>query len=180
MSHDPSLLDALSRRPQTTFQGNAYRATRAGLHPLLASTRGGRWAPPNGPEVLYTSLEREGALAEIAFHWGQLTPLPKRPVVVSTLALDTDKTLRLIRTDLVSLGVEEKHYASSNYSRTQEIGAAVAYLGCDGLIAPNARWPCENLVVFTEHVPFDRTFTVGATEAVRWIDWAQQHGMLPT
>jgi hypothetical protein len=26
--------------------------------------------------VLYTSLTREGALAEIAFYWSQLTPLP--------------------------------------------------------------------------------------------------------
>jgi hypothetical protein len=178
LSHDQALLDALSRRPQSTFSGNAYRATRARHDPLLASTRGGRWAPNNGPEILYTSLEREGALAEIAFHWSQLTPIPTQSVALHTLSVATDKTLRLIRSDLASLGVQEEHYETLNYSRTQEIGAAIAFLGCDGLIAPNARWRCENLMIFMENVPLDRDFAVSATEAVDWIDWAKGNNFL--
>ncbi len=178
MSHDPALLDALSRRPQVAYNGSVYRATRKDYDPLLASTRGGRWAPSNGPEVLYTSLEREGALAEITFHWTQLTPMPKRPVALHTLAVGTTKTLHLIRSDLASLRVREELYETIHYSRTQEIGAAVAFLGCDGLIAPNARWPCENLMVFMEHVPLDREFTVAATESLDWIDWARQNNPL--
>ncbi len=178
MSHDPTLLDALSRRPQSTFGGSAYRATRVKHDPLLASTRGGRWAPDNGPEILYTSLEREGALAEIAFHWSQLTPMPIQPVALHTLAVGTTKTLRLIRSDLASLGVKENLYETINYSRTQEIGAAIAFLGCDGLIAPNARWSCENLMIFMEHVPLDREFTVTATDSVDWIDWARKNNLL--
>ena len=35
--------------------------------------------------ILYTSLEREGALAEIAFHWSQLNPRPTKPVLVHRL-----------------------------------------------------------------------------------------------
>ena len=173
MSHDPALLDALSRRAQTTYRGRVYRATRVSYDPLIASTRAGRWAPNDGPAVLYTSMAREGALAEIAFHWGQLTPIPKRAVALHALAVGTTKTLRLIRADLASLGVRDDQYEAINYSRTQEIGAAIAFLGCDGLIAPNARWSCDNLMVFMEHVPLDREFAIEATETVNWIEWAQ-------
>jgi hypothetical protein len=128
--------------------------------------------------ILYTSLERNGAIAEIAFHWSQLTPLPQRPVAVHTLTVDTTNTLRLIRSDLTSLGVEDAQYESINYVRTQEIGAAIAFLGCDGLIAPNARWSCENLMIFMDNVPLDRTFTVTDTSETNWIEWARQHDRL--
>ncbi len=178
MRHDPALLDALRRRPQIAFAGNAFRATRAKQHPLLASTRGGRWAPNNGPEILYTSLEREGALAEITHHWGQLTPMPTQPVALHRLSVGTAKTLRLIRADLSSLGVQDDLYKTSNYARTQDIGAAVAFLGCDGLIAPNARWNCENLMIFTENVPEDRVYTVVETEFVDWIAWARGRSLI--
>ena len=68
MSHDAALVDALSRRSVTTFSGEVFRATIPGYDPLTASTRGGRWSTHGGPSVLYTSLERDGALAEIVFH----------------------------------------------------------------------------------------------------------------
>jgi hypothetical protein len=179
VGHDQALLDALSRRPTTVFSGNVYRAVIPGYDPLVPSTRGGRWSTHGGPSVLYTSSERDGALAEIAFHWGQLTPIPKRPVSLHTLGVETSKTLRLIRADFTSLGVADSEYDTINYQRTQEIGAAVAFLGCDGLIAPNARWPCDNLIVYTDNVPPDRTFTVIDGSNVDWIAWARQHGRLP-
>jgi hypothetical protein len=179
LSHDAALVDALSRRPVTTFSGSVFRATIPGYDPLLASTRGGRWSTHSGPSVLYTSLERDGALAEIAFHWSQLTPIPKRPVDIHTLTVETTKTLRLIRADLAALGVEDALYDAIGYERTQEIGAAVAFLGCDGLIAPNARWSCENLMIYMDYVPLDRVFTVVTTSSVNWIEWARQNGRLP-
>jgi hypothetical protein len=179
LSHDAALVEALSRRPITTFSGDVFRATIPGYDPLAASTRGGRWSPHGGPSVLYTSLQREGALAEIAFHWSQLTPIPKRPVALHTLAVETGRTLRLIRADLASLGVEDAGYETINYERTQKIGAAVAFLGYDGLVTPNARWPCENLMIYMDNVPLDRNFTVADTSSVNWIDWARQNGRLP-
>jgi hypothetical protein len=75
--------------------------------------------------------------------------------------------------------VEDARYETINYERTQEIGAAVAFLGCDGLIAPNARWPCENLMVYMDNVPLDRTFAVTSATSVNWIEWARQNGRLP-
>lgn len=179
MSHDAALLDALSRRPQITFSGTVYRATRLAHDPLIASTRGGRWSPYDGPAILYTSLELDGAIAEIAFHWSQLTPIPRRSVAVHTLTVSTSKTVQLIRSDLTSLGVDDANYLTINYDRTQEIGAAIAFLGCDGLIAPNARWPCENLMIYMDNVPLDRTFTVSDMRETNWIDWAHRHNRLP-
>lgn len=179
MSPDQTLLDALSRLPRLTFSGSAYRATRVTHDPRLPSTRSGRWAPDDGPAVLYTSLEREGALAEIAFHWGQLAPLPHRPVAVHTLSVQASKALRLIRADLDALGVVESEYAMANYERTQAIGVAVAVLGCDGLVAPNARWSCENLMLFPDNLPTAHKLSLTATETVDWLAWGRQNGLLP-
>jgi len=140
--HDPKLLDQLENRPTRPFQGAVFRALRGGLDPLTPSTRGGRWAPPGGISVLYTSLDREGAIAEVAFHWSQLTPWPAKPLDVHEIAAAAEKTLRLIEADLPALGVNPASYKAPKYRRTQEIGAVVEFLGCDGLIVPSARWNC--------------------------------------
>jgi RES domain-containing protein len=172
--HDPELLERLSAFPTASFDGEAFRATPMSLDPLTPSTRGGRWAPTGEVSVLYTSKEREGALAEIAFHWGQLTPLPSKPAALHRLRLTTRRTLRLIQTDLVSLGVDLGAYRSVNYVRTQVIGAAVAFLERDGLIIPSARWDCENLVLFTDNHDLGDRLEVAETEAVDWRAWARE------
>ncbi|HUB48953.1 MAG TPA: RES family NAD+ phosphorylase [Acetobacteraceae bacterium] len=149
MIHDPELTDRLAQFASETFSGVVFRATRANLDPLAFSHRAGRWMPENGTAaVLYTSVEREGALAEIAFHWSQLTPVPTKPVSLHRLEIQTHKTLRLLRGELGQLDVDLDRFGDMFYGRTQEIGAAVAFLGHDGLIAPSARWSCDNLMVF--------------------------------
>ena len=178
MIHDHVLIDRLSTLPTVAFDGEVYRATRRNLDPTTPSTAGGRWAPPDGPAVLYTSLERAGALAEITFHWGQFNPLPTKPALVHRLAVRSERTLRLIRTDLEGLGVETARYLDPNYVQTQRIGAAVAFIGCDGLLAPCARWPCENLILFTDNSALAATLEVAETEEVDWQAWAKEAGLL--
>ena len=146
MIHNPELLDALSAYSTVRFSDTVFRATRLRLDPLADSTSGGRWNIRDHDPVLYTSLEFEGALAEISFHWSQVTPLPSKPVVVHRIQVSTERTLRLKLCDLVELGVDFDQFASLNYAKCQEIGAAVGFLECDGLITPSARWDCENLV----------------------------------
>jgi hypothetical protein len=175
MRHDADLLERLSAFPTETFDGFAYRATRQSLDPLAFSLRGGRWAPAGEMAVLYTSLERNGALAEIAYHWGQLSPPPSKPVVLHRLRAAARKSLRLIRTDLPLLGVDLSRFGEVRYDRTQEIGAAVAFIGCDGLLAPSARWDCMNLILFNDN-PQDELRVV-ETETVDWQQWARDHGM---
>jgi RES domain len=178
MLHDPALLERLSGFAGERFDGEVFRATRKSLDPLAASTSGGRWAPKGLVSVLYTSLLREGALAEITFHWSQLTPRPSRPAVLHCLGVSAKRRLRLLRTDLGELDVDVELYEQMNYRRTQEIGAAVAFLGYDGLIAPCARWSCENLVLFTENHPLDCRLEVLSSEEIDWQTWAKDAGLL--
>ena len=132
----------------------------------------------DGAGVLYTSLAREGALAEISFHWGQLTPRPTKPVMLHTLRVAAHRTLKLVRADLESLGVPESAYGGVNMPRTQAIGAAVEFLGCDGLIAPCARWSCDNLILFPDGMGVDANLEVVKSEAVDWVTWATTHGLI--
>lgn len=152
MIHAPDLLDRLEGLPKEPFDGKVFRGTRQSLDPLASSFSGGRWMRRDGAGVLYTSLAREGALAEISFHWGQLTPRPTKPVMLHTLRVVAHRTLKLLRVDLATLGVPESAFGGVNLPRTQEIGAAVEFLGCDGLVAPCARWHCDNLILFPDRM----------------------------
>lgn len=178
MIHDPDLLDRLDALPKQGFDGRVFRATRQSLDPLASSYSGGRWMRRDGAGTLYTSQAREGALAEISFHWGQLSPRPTKPVMLHTLRVVTHRTLRLVMADLSALGVQENGYAGINPQRTQEIGAAVEFLGCDGLIAPCARWACDNLVLFPDRMGLHATLEPVTSETVDWIAWATTNGLL--
>lgn len=178
MIHDPDLLDQLDALPREAFDGEVFRGTRQNLDPLASSYSGGRWMQRDGAAVLYTSLAREGALAEISFHWGQLNPRPTKPVMLHTLRVVAHRTLKLVRADLATLGVAESAYGGVNMPRTQEIGAAVEFLGCDGLIAPCARWNCDNLILFPDRMGIDATLEIVHSEAVDWATWATTHGLI--
>lgn len=172
MIHDPELLIQLDALPKETFGGEVFRGTRQNLDPLASSFSGGRWMRRDGAGVLYTSLAREGALAEISFHWGQLTPRPTKPAMLHTLRVVAHRTLKLVRADLETLGVPEGDYGGMNIPRTQEIGAAVEFLGCDGLIAPCARWNCDNLILFPDRMRVDANLEIVQSEQVDWVTWA--------
>jgi hypothetical protein len=176
--HDPGLLELLGNFRTETFAGECFRATPTSLNPLAPSTRGGRWAPPDEVGVLYTSLVREGALAEVAFYWSQLAPLPTKPAVLHRLRIATRRTLRLIRADLETLGVMPTHYTRINNPRTQAIGAAIAFLGCDGLIAPSARWECDHLMIFTDNHNVEDDMELVASEEIDWLTWAREHNFI--
>lgn len=178
MIHSPELLDRLSAYPTETFNECVFRATRLRLDPLAASTSGGRWSPRDQAPVLYTSLESEGALAEISFHWSQFTPFPSKPVVVHRIQVSSDRTLRLKRCDLAELGVDMDQFASLDYAKCQEIGAAVGFLECDGLIVPSARWKCDNLVLFTDNHCLSRDLSVVESTEIAWQDWARENGFI--
>jgi hypothetical protein len=172
MLHDQTLLDWLARAETEPFEGLVYRATRPNLDPLIPSTNGGRWMPANMEPVLYTSLERDGALAEIVHHWSLLTPPPSKPVLVHTLKLRVRKCLVLTPTHLGQLGVTWPDTKSLQISRTQAIGAAGAYLGFDSIRVPSARRENDNLViVFTNHEGGDAGPTLSGSETVDWRSW---------
>ena len=183
MIHDPNLLDRLSTFRPERFEGEVFRATRANADPVAASISGGRWALPpesnSGHYVLYTSLKRDGAIAEVVSFLAELNPIPgSRQIDVTRLAVSTSHTLRLVRTDLAALGVDLARYGERDYGRTQEIGAALVFLEFDGLIAPSARWPCDNLMIFGDNHAIAETLQPIGTDKVEWREWAQAHGIL--
>ncbi|MFZ5791549.1 MAG: RES family NAD+ phosphorylase [Pseudomonadota bacterium] len=183
MTYDPNLADRLSALATEAFDGEVFRATRENADPTAPSLTGGRWARPQnsdpGTNVLYTSMHRDGAMAEVASFLADQTPIPgPRKIKVTRLAVTTSKTLRLARTDLVALGVDMSRYGERDYARTQEIGSTLAWLGLDGLIAPSARWECDNLMIFTDNHTLGEKLEPINDELIEWRAWAQEHGII--
>src|SRR5207302_9490889 len=88
---------------------------------------------------------------------------------VHTLDVQTERNLRFPDpASLVPLGVDAARYRSFDYAATQAIAAATNFLGFHGLIVPNARYACSNLVIFTERAP---ELTLIYTKRVNWDDW---------
>ena len=184
MVHDQDLVDLLAESRTDPFTGEVFRATRMAADPTAPSISGGRWAPPpgDGPGiyVLYTSLNRDGAIAEVASFLAGLTPIPgPRPIKVTRLAATIARTLRLAFTDLTALGVDLNRYGERDYNRTQQIGAALAFLGLDGLIAPSARWSCDNLMIFGENHALTEKLDPLSEEKIDWRAWAQDNDLIP-
>lgn len=171
--HDRDVLDALEAKDPEPFQGEVWRVTASGRDPLRGSTAPGRWSPAGEFEVLYTSLERDGALAEIGYR------LSLEPVWPSQLQHDvhrivatTQRTLRFpnLRA-LTPLGVDPARYATFDYSATQALAAAAHFLEFDGIIVPSARSPALHLVLFLGRMLAEDALLVQETQRVDWESW---------
>jgi len=168
--HDRVILDALEALDPEPFLGMVWRVTRAGREPLRGAAAHGRWSPSGEFEVLYTSLVREGALAEIGYRLSLQPVWPSRiEHEIHAIDVRIERSLRFANVqNLAPLGVEPARYRSFDYTATQAIAAAANFLGFDGLIVPNARFDCGNLVIFTERAP---ALTLIRTERVDWDTW---------
>ena len=173
-ARDLKLLDLLDTYEGVSFEGEVWRIVREDRNPLLGYPAGARW-DPGSFDVLYTSLEREGALEEIHFHLTRQPVFPSKiRSVLHRIMVRTQRTLRIANiAELSTLGIIPESYSSLSYESTQEIGDAAAFLGFDGILAPSARWPCHNLVLFTERfTPAD--LSIASSEPVDWDDWKKR------
>ncbi|MER8473367.1 RES family NAD+ phosphorylase [Mesorhizobium sp. M1405] len=177
-ARDPDLLDALDAHAGVSFEGEVWRIVREEREPLQGYPSRARWDPGTF-DVLYTSLEREGALEEIHFHLSRQPVFPSKiRSVLHRILVRTERTLRIADlAALEALGVSPETYGSLSYERTQEIGDAAAFLGFDGILAPSARWPCQNLVLFTERFT-SADLRVVNSEPVDWADWRTRRNEL--
>jgi hypothetical protein len=172
--HDRGILDALEAIDPEPFIGEVWRVTRKGRDPLRGSAANGRWSPSGGEfEVLYTSLEREGALAEIGY---RLSLEPVWPSLIEheihLIEVATERTLRFASLEtLAKLGVPITRYQTFEYQATQAIAAAAYFLEFDSLIVPSARLPCANLVLFTERAT---GLTLTNSQPVDWNSWRRR------
>ncbi len=174
VARDLDLLDLLDSHQGVSFEGEVWRIVREGIDVLQGYPAKARWDPGTF-DVLYTSLEREGALEEIHFHLSRQPVFPsKLRSSLHRIAIRTQKTLKLADLESVrGLGVTPETYSSLTYERTQQIGDAAAFLGFDGILAPSARYRCQNLIIFCDRfTPTD--LSVVHSEPVDWAAWRQQ------
>jgi hypothetical protein len=176
--HDRALLDALEALAPVRFEGEVWRITRAGRAPLAGSAAPGRWTPVAAdarevPDVLYTSRERHGALAEIGYRLSLEPVWPSRIAhQLHRIAAATQRTLEFADVAaLTPLGVDAARYQGFDYMATQAIAAAAHFMEFDGLLVPSARAACQNLVLFLDRVVEGNRLDVLASEAVDWPAW---------
>ena len=171
---DDRLLDLVGAIEGQPYAGAMWRVVRTGRDVLDGSRGSGRWNTAD-MSVLYGAAERDGAIAEIAFHLnrGQSVFPSRMRHDLFELEIRTNWTLVLADLgQLERLGVDRARYRELLYDRTQEIGAAAAFLGFDGLIVPSARWGCRNIVLFLDTIELEEIRTV-SVEPVDWKVWRQ-------
>lgn len=171
-AHDDRLLDALSAIEAIGYYRSVWRVVRKGRSPLDGSRGAGRWNPAE-LSVLYCAEEPDGALSEIHFHLSRGQPVfPSRMEHhLHELKALLARALRFLNLDqLAALGVEAARFRDLLYGRTQDIGAAAAFLGFDGLIAPSARFNGANVVIFLDNAGPGSVEDI-ASELVDWPDW---------
>jgi RES domain-containing protein len=177
---DSQLIDALEALPHTPFEGTVWRVVRDGRDPCQCSASGGRW-DDGSFEVLYTSLDREGAIAEMYFHLlrGQPVFPSKVRFTLYELKVRLAETMHLPSLpDLAKLELDTSRFGqlsyverTQEYPRTQEIAEVAHFLDCDGLMVPSARWPCANLVLFRDRLAPTAIEVVKDHGVIDWASW---------
>jgi len=170
--HDRALLDALEATDTIGLDREFWRITRAGRNPIRGSAAPGRWSPGGAVEVLYTSLERDGALAEIGFRLSLEPVWPSRIAhEIHAISATTYKTLQFADVNaLAGFGIDPALYSGFDYAACQALAAAAHFLEFDGLLVPSARHDCQNLVVFMDRAAAP-TLELHSTEPVDWSTW---------
>lgn len=163
--HDPELLDSIERLGSEVLDGvTVWRHMFNDNPPELSNTRGARWNPA-GLAAIYTSEDRETAIAE-GQHAIDMQPLrPKARRVIYQLRVSARKVLRIRLSDLPALGIGAADLDSNDFAACQRIGAHAAFLGYDAIIVPSARADGSNVVIFVNELAADAVFErVGSSE----------------
>jgi hypothetical protein len=176
LARDLALLDAIDAFKREPFAEPVWRVAREGRDPILGAPSTSRWCDGTF-DALYTSLERDGALAEIHALLSMQPVFPSKVrFFVHRVTVRAQQTLRFA--DLATLGrlgVDVRRYKERDYSRTQPIADAAYFLGFDGLVAPSARWECLNAVLFTDRIPpGEIEIAESEPEAVDWEGWRKR------
>jgi RES domain-containing protein len=164
--YPPELLDRLQTVTPAPWAGRAFRHMFGNYPPDAENTRGARWNPP-GVAAIYTSLARDGALAE-AEHQIAAQPIPPRARrTIYTLELTLAGVLDLADADLLqSLGVGPAELAADDMTACRRLGGAADWLMHDGLLLPSARSTNTNLVIFPANRARDARFEILNAESM--------------
>lgn len=118
-------------------------------------------------------------MAEIHFRWWQVESVPPSRVhaKLHEFAIEVNDVIRFDSIEgLTPLGVVVNYYSTLNYDGTREIGEAAQFLGVRALIAPNARWPCLNLVQY--ELKGDDNLELRDAQAIDWDKWRAERRMI--
>ncbi|HEV7485276.1 MAG TPA: RES family NAD+ phosphorylase [Thermoanaerobaculia bacterium] len=151
MIFQPEMLDILQSATASAWNGTVYRHMFGSHPPARANTGGARWNAP-GLAAIYASCERETALAE-ADYYISLQPLPPRVKrTLFTIRVLLKNVVNLTGNELLPrLGITDDVLCSIDQIPCRTIGAAVSWLGHDGLLVPSARRRGgTNLVIFQQ------------------------------
>ena len=162
----PSRSFAAFPRPRTARHASPFAALPV-LPLLLLKQRGRHWCFRGSIALLHcplctlhdghccTPCNTRSPAGWLAFAWWESHPLDcdaRFPFswCTSFLLLPPCQSLawRKAVTELERFGVRQADYHSRDYSRTREVADGLNYLGCNGLIAPSARYDCTNLIIF--------------------------------
>jgi RES domain-containing protein len=142
------------------LKAQLWRVVTDGRDPLQPGRAGGRW-DDGSFDALYTSTERDGAIAEAWFHAARGQPIPpsKPQKRIHRIEARFARVLDLSENgSLASLGVDMSQYGrlsyverGGEYPTTQQIGEAAFFYEFEAIVAPNARWPTSNVVILTEN-----------------------------
>ena len=160
------MLDLLQSAAVSAWEGLVYRHMFASQPPSRANTGGARWNEPN-LAAIYTSCERDTALAE-AEYYISLQPLrPRARRTLFTLHVALRNVVDLTVGDLLPrLGITNDVLVSDDQTPCRTVGAAVNWLGHDGLLVPSARRVGgTNLVIYRQDFSSD-AFEVTAEEEI--------------
>ena len=99
---DSKLIDAIEAIAPVIYSETVWRVVRRGRDPTQCSRSGGRWDDGTF-DVLYTSQEREGALAEMRFHLMRGQPVMPSRVTYNLFEIDVALRRALKLLDFVAL-----------------------------------------------------------------------------
>lgn len=156
--HDPELLDAIEQLGADVLEDiTVWRHMFNDNPPELSNTRGARWNPP-GLAAIYTSLERETAIAE-GQHAIDSQPLrPRARRFIYEMRVSAAKVLRITEADFPTLGLEPADLLSADFTPCQRVAAHAAFLEYDAIVVPSARADGSNLVILVNELAADGRF----------------------
>lgn len=171
---DPELLNAVDALSGQAFEGDIWRVTWASRDPLAGNEGSGRWSPAGRFEVLYTSLEADGALAEVYYHLSRAPVMSSSHMRVNHLRISLDTVLVLDAMQLNSLGVDDPLASRVDNDRSQAVGEAAYMMDYQGLIVPSARWDCSNLLLFIDRFDLNEHIELLDVSDVNWPAWKER------
>ncbi|MEX2124524.1 MAG: RES family NAD+ phosphorylase [Woeseia sp.] len=171
---DPDLLSAIDAIPGRAFSGSVRRVTWASRDPLAANHGGGRWSPDGRFEVLYTSLEADGALAEVYYHLSRAPVMSSSHMRLNQLNATLKNVLALTTEQLRELGVDDPLASRIDSHQGRAVGEAAFMLDFQGLIVPSARWDCNNLVLFTDRIELNKDIHLQHQAEINWPAWRER------